>query len=136
MKKKILIGVILSCFLLLVTPCINSVYINYKNEELKSSTLGDLKYYVFCFMIGKIKDFNIIFDINDIPQYFFRPVDVWRFYIRLGRSGAFTGPYDINIGEFTGKQCTINIGRFHGFINETTICGYYWYVGDFNPDGP
>ena len=33
MKKKILIGVILSCFLLLVTPCINAIQLNEVKEE-------------------------------------------------------------------------------------------------------
>jgi hypothetical protein len=36
MNKKILIGVILSCFLLLVTPCINAVEYKEINNELKN----------------------------------------------------------------------------------------------------
>ena len=36
MNKKILIGVILSCFLLLVTPCINAVEYKEVKEEVKN----------------------------------------------------------------------------------------------------
>jgi hypothetical protein len=36
MNKKILIGVILSCFLLLVTPCINAVEYNEVKEEVNN----------------------------------------------------------------------------------------------------
>jgi hypothetical protein len=37
MKEKILIGVILPCFLLFFTPCINAVEYNEVKEEVKEN---------------------------------------------------------------------------------------------------
>ena len=61
MKKTVLIGVILSCFLLLVTPCINAV----EYKEVKESREEFYKSYFSKYIINKFKSDMLI---NSLPS--------------------------------------------------------------------
>ena len=50
MKKKILIGVMLSCFLLLVTPCINAIEYSEEKGEIESNSKDNISLKITSFM--------------------------------------------------------------------------------------
>jgi hypothetical protein len=63
MNKKIIIGVILSCFLLLVTPCINSVEYNEIKDNIKQQYSFEKSFINNNKLSSYVGIFNVLFII-------------------------------------------------------------------------
>jgi hypothetical protein len=87
MKKTVLIGFILSCFLLLVTPCINAVEYKEVREEVESKIIIDFKdfYNQIKYLINTLTN-NIVINILLVLLFLyeiyllFGTIMVWGFW--------------------------------------------------------